>query len=56
MIIIAGAIIGALWGGFLAKKRGGTRMDIAQWAAGTGIAFALIGLIVTIVIHRSIVG
>ena len=56
MIIIACAITGALWGVYLAKKRNGTRLDIAQYAVGTAIAFALIGLIVTIIIHRSLVG
>ncbi len=56
MIILAGAVIGALWGVYLAKKRGGSRLDMAQYAAGSGIAFALAGLIVTIIIHRIIVG
>ncbi|MEX0286469.1 MAG: apolipoprotein acyltransferase [Paracoccaceae bacterium] len=56
MIIIASAVIGALWGTFLAKKRNGTRADIAQYAVGTAIAFALVGLIVTVVLHRLILG
>ncbi len=52
MIVIAGALLGASWGAFLAKKREGTRADIAQYAAGYGIAFALLGLFLTIFIAR----
>lgn len=55
MIVLATAVIGALWGAFLAKRRNGTGLDMAQHAASMGIAFALVGLIVTIVIHRSLV-
>lgn len=52
MIMIAGFIIGALWGAFLARRRKGAGLDMAQYAAGYGIAFALVGLIVTIAIAR----
>ncbi|MHC0052681.1 apolipoprotein acyltransferase [Actibacterium sp. D379-3] len=52
MIVIAGAIIGALWGGLLARRRKGTGFDIAQYAVGFAIAFGLLGMILTIIIER----
>ncbi|MEM8730925.1 MAG: hypothetical protein AAGF79_13515 [Pseudomonadota bacterium] len=52
MIILAGAVIGAIVGVMTAKKRGGARLDMAQYGAGYGIALALAGLILTIVIDR----
>ena len=52
MIILVSAIAGALWGGYQAKRRGGNRKDIAQYAAGYGIAFALVGTFGTIAIVR----
>lgn len=52
MIVILAALAGAIWGGLLARKRGGKPADIAQYAAGYAIALALAGLIVTIVIER----
>lgn len=52
MIIIIAAITGALWGGFLAKRRKGLRADIAQYAVAYAIAFSVVGLFVTIFIDR----
>lgn len=52
MIILAGALGGAAWGAYLAKKREGSKLDMAQYAAGFGIAFSLVGLFVTIFIDR----
>lgn len=52
MIVIAAALIGAVLGGLTARKRGGKAPDIAQYAASFAIAFGLVGLIATIVIHR----
>ncbi len=56
MIVLACAVFGVLLGIYLAKRNGGVMLDMVQYAASTGIAFALIGLIVTIIIHRSLVG
>ena len=53
MIVLIAALAGAIWGGYLAKKRGGNRLDMAQYAAGFAIFFALLGLVVTIVIART---
>ena len=52
MIVLGGALLGILIGVMTAKKRGGTKLDMAQYGASFGIAFALVGLILTIVIHR----
>jgi hypothetical protein len=52
MIVIAGALIGAIMGVMAARRNQGKPKDIAQYAAGYAIAFGLIGLIATIVIHR----
>ena len=52
MIVIAGLFIGAVLGGLTAKRRGGKRLDILQYAAIYGIAFALLGMFATIVIDR----
>jgi outer membrane lipoprotein SlyB len=52
MIVIAGALGGALWGGFLAKRRGGARADIAHYAAAFGVFGALAGLFATIAVER----
>lgn len=52
MIVILAALSGAITGGITAKKRGGNRLDIAQYAAGYSLAFIVVGLISTIVIDR----
>lgn len=52
MIIFGFALVGAVLGGMTAKKRNGTRADIAQYAAGYGIAFSLLGVVATLIIHR----
>ena len=55
MIYIPAALIGALLGGFTARRRGGTGLDIAQYAAVYGIAFALLGLVVSIILDRTVI-
>ncbi|WP_202909561.1 hypothetical protein [Alkalilacustris brevis] len=52
MIVMAGLIGGALWGAIHAKRRGGNRMDMAQYAAVYGIIFGLLGLAATIAMER----
>ena len=54
MIVIAGAILGAIVGAMTAKKRGGARADIWQYGTVYAIAFALGGLILTIAIEKLI--
>ncbi|MGE4327990.1 MAG: apolipoprotein acyltransferase [Pseudodonghicola sp.] len=53
MIVIFAALIGAVIGGLTARKRGGKPADIAQYAAGYAIAFAIVGVLATILIHRA---
>lgn len=55
MIVLCSAILGALAGILLAKKQGGGKLDMAQYAVSMGIAFALAGLVITIVVHRLLV-
>lgn len=52
MIILAGIIIGALVGAFNARKRDGSRLDIAQYAAVGGLIGAILGTFATIGIER----
>ncbi|MEM9969017.1 MAG: apolipoprotein acyltransferase [Pseudomonadota bacterium] len=56
MIYLTLSTIGALIGGMTAYRRRGNRKDIAQYAASYAIFFALIGLILTIFIDRSLMG
>lgn len=55
MIIIAGAVIGGLWGARLARKQSGNRLDLAQYAGGLAILGAVIGLFITIYINRALI-
>lgn len=52
MIVLAGGLFGAFWGAWLARARKGSRLDIAQYAAGFAIAFAILGLFATLIIDR----
>ncbi len=55
MIVIAGAVIGALFGAFLARKRNGKGLDMLQYAAGYAILFMIAALFITLFIHRAAV-
>ena len=52
MIAILFALTGIVLGINAARKRGGNRKDIAQHAAGYGIAFLLCGMILTVIVDR----
>ena len=54
MIVIAAALIGARIGGLTARRRGGNRLDMAQYAAGYALSFVVVGLIATVLIDRSL--
>jgi hypothetical protein len=56
MIVLAGLVLGALFGAGLAKKRGGRKLDMLQYAAGFAIFFMLIGLFATIFLERMLAG
>ncbi len=52
MIILAFALLGAVIGGFQARSRGGKPLDIAQYAVSYSLAFAIIGLFITVFLLR----
>lgn len=52
MIVIALALAGAVIGALTARKRKGNGLDIAQYAAGYAMAFAVVGMILTVLIDR----
>ncbi|WP_197917886.1 hypothetical protein [Thiosulfatihalobacter marinus] len=52
MIVFFAAIAGAVVGAFLARKRGGKRLDVLQYTFIYAVAFALLGLFATILVHR----
>ena len=52
MIVAAFAFFGALLGAGTARRRQGNRLDVAQYTAVYAIAFALLGLVVTILVDR----
>ena len=54
MIILISALAGIIWGAYQAKRRGGNRKDMAQYAFGYGVAFALVGLFASILIERAL--
>lgn len=50
---LIGAIIGAAFGVTRARRAKGNRLDMLQYAAGYGLAFALAGFILAIIVVRS---
>ncbi len=52
LLALIGAILGAVTGALLARRRKGTLADMLQYAAVFAIAFALAGLFATILILR----
>jgi uncharacterized membrane protein YeaQ/YmgE (transglycosylase-associated protein family) len=52
MIVIVLGLIGAVIGGLTARRRKGNRKDIAQYAAGYGIAFMMLGMVITVLVDR----
>ncbi len=53
MIIVVGALLGALLGYLSAKRQDGDPLDLVQYAIAYAIAFALLGLLITIILHRT---
>ena len=52
MIVIGAVLLGILLGVYNARKRGGNTADMLQYGAVYAIAFGIVGVIATIVIHR----
>lgn len=55
MAPVIGILLGAAFGVFTAKRKGGTRLDMLQYAGAFGIIFGLVGLFVAIIMARSAV-
>ena len=53
---LSGLLIGALFGALGARRRGGKRLDLFQWAAVGAIMGGIIGLFVLVFIERSYAG
>lgn len=47
MIVLVAGVIGGLLGYSAAKKRNGSKLDIAQYATGYAIAFMIAGMFLT---------
>ena len=54
MIVIGAALLGAIIGGLTACRRKGNKLDIAQYAAGYGLAFCILGMVLTIILDRAL--
>jgi hypothetical protein len=54
MIILAGFLLGATIGVLTARRRGGKGLDVLHYAAGFGIAFAILGTFVTVAVSRAV--
>ncbi|MCG6883268.1 MAG: hypothetical protein LJE62_05885 [Silicimonas sp.] len=52
MIVLVSALVGIALGYSAARKRDGNGLDMAQYAAGYGIACALLGVFLTLLIER----
>lgn len=52
MIVLVGVVVGAALGVLSAKRRGGNRLDMAQYGAVWGIIGGLVGLFATIGLER----
>ncbi|MGR3540380.1 MAG: hypothetical protein ACU0BS_02995 [Hasllibacter sp.] len=51
-LFLVGFVIGALLGARKARSLGGGRADMAQYAAGFGLALGLAGFILSVVLVR----
>ena len=52
MIVFVAMIAGAIWGGIVARRAKGNRLDIAQYAAGFGIAAGLLCFFALVAFHH----
>jgi hypothetical protein len=51
---LGGLVLGAVLGAFGAKRRGGKPADLAQWAAVWAMILGVLGLILMIVLDRTL--
>lgn len=52
MIILLAALAGAVTGATTARRRGGNRLDLAQYTAVGGIAGGILGMFATVALER----
>ena len=52
MLVLAGFVGGAIWGGYLARRRKGNRLDMLQYATSFGIAFGLLAFFASVILLR----
>lgn len=52
MLVLAGFVGGAIWGGYVARRRKGNLLDILQYAASFGIAFGLLSYFASVILLR----
>lgn len=52
MIFFSAVLFGALLGAYRARKRGGSGLDVAQYAAVHAIIFAILGLFLAIALKN----
>ncbi|WP_375690577.1 hypothetical protein [Pseudooceanicola sp. LIPI14-2-Ac024] len=55
MLVIIELVVGALFGAWRAKSRGGKRADVLQYAAVHAMLFGIAGLFATLFLHRILV-
>ena len=51
-MILAGALLGAIYGAFLARRREGSNLDVAHYAGIYAIVFGLLAVILRIGLDR----
>ena len=54
MLPVLSGLVGAIIGALIARRRKGRLLDVAQYAGAYFLAFAIIGLLVNIMILRSL--
>ena len=52
MLVLIGLIVGAIIGAMTAKRRGGNRLDLLQYAGVFALIGGVIGLFVTVGVER----
>ncbi|WP_407493237.1 hypothetical protein [Pseudooceanicola sp. MF1-13] len=55
MVILIAILLGAVFGGYRAKKRKGRAADIAQYAFAHALLFGLIALFVSLILDRTLI-
>ncbi len=55
MLILIGALTGAIIGGMTAYRRKGNKLDIAQYAAGYAMAFTIVSMILAVILDRTLI-